>query len=159
MNNNRTILIKNTKKMDLKRGTLRANSYIFVLIKTSSIIKKITLAFCSFIFLLSSCKRDSAAESYYINGTWDVYEAYRSGEKTETLSKAFFTFGADSMQTNILGDTVYVPFSRDGRLIMQGGSYPIQFKIERFDKDTLELSAKIRKYSFLFKTLSRKKAQ
>lgn len=110
------------------------------------------------MLVLSACKKNSSAENYYINGTWDVFDAYRSGERTETLNKAFFYFESDSMQTNIMGDTVYVPYSRDGKMINQGGSFPIQFKIERFDKDTLELSAKIRKYSFLFKTLSRKKA-
>lgn len=106
--------------------------------------------------LFSACKRESSAEHYYIKGTWDVFEAYRSGVKTETLNNAFFTFEADSMQTNILGDTIHASIIRDGNIIHQGGTFPIQYKIERFQKDTLELSAKIRKYSFLFKTLSRK---
>ena len=145
--------------MALIRTALNAISYIFVQIKKSQIIKKLAFPLFTLIFIFSACKRDSAAENYYINGTWDVFEAYRGGERTETLDKAFFYFDADSMQTNIMGDTVHVPFSRDGKLINQGGSFPIQFKIERFDKDTLELSAKIRKYSFLFKTLSRKKAK
>lgn len=119
-------------------------------------IRKSAFFILAIIFLLSACKRDSIAEQYYINGTWDIFEAYRAGEKTETLSNAFFVFDSDSMQTNILGDTIHAPMVRTGDLIKQGGAFPIEYKIERFHKDTLELSAKIRKYSFLFKTLSRK---
>ena len=104
----------------------------------------------------SACVSENASENLYINGTWDVYEAYRSDVKTETLNNAFFHFTTDSIQTNILGDTIFTTLERDGKKLLQGGNFPIQYKIERFDKDTLELSAKIRKYSFLFKTLSRK---
>ena len=106
--------------------------------------------------LFITCNSDSSSENLYINGTWDVIDAYRSDVKTETLNNAFFHFTHDSIRTNLLGDTVTAPLEIDGRKLLQGGNFPIQYKIERFDKDTLELSAKIRKYSFVFKTLSRK---
>lgn len=111
------------------------------------------------IVVAIGCVSDRSSENLYINGTWDVIEAYRSDVKTETLNNAFFHFTHDSISTNILGDTVSTALEIDGRKLFQGGIFPIQYKIERFDKDTLVLSAKIRKYSFLFKTLSRKQME
>jgi hypothetical protein len=107
-----------------------------------------------FIALSAGCKRNEPMEEVYeLEGKWDIYEAYRNNELTNTLEDGYFLFSDSIMETNILGSPISGAYTLSSTSFSHNSSLPAEYKIISYSKDTLEVDTEIRNYRFKFRLL------
>ena len=86
-----------------------------------------------------------------IEGQWNVTKAIRGGRPTESLDGAFFTFTADgALTTNLLGDTVTVPFQLRKDTILQQSNIPTAYIIQELEGPAMLMNTTLRSTPFQF---------
>lgn len=117
--------------------------------------KSVTGYFVIGIFLLfaSGCKNDTVDDTKNLLGRWDIIEAKRGGQVTESLDQLFFEFFQDGkMRTNILGATENADYSMENMTIKQRKSQlEIDYKVDSLSDSVLEMSTTINRYEFKFR--------
>lgn len=118
--------------------------------KYKSVIGFTTLIF-SFLFLLG-CKSESVDNTDQLIGRWDIREAKRNGQATESLDQLYFEFFQDgNMKTNILGADEEATYELDNKTIRQRESQlPIDYMIESISDTSLIMNATINRFNFRF---------
>lgn len=118
--------------------------------KYKSVIGFTTLFF-SFLFLLG-CKGESVSNTDQLIGRWDIREARRNGQATESLDQLYFEFFQDgNMKTNILGADEEATYELDNKTIRQRESQmPIDYTIESISDTSLIMNATINRFNFRF---------
>ncbi len=115
-------------------------------------MRKLTFIFFTFIAALlsfSSCD-PSAKTNDKLQSKWMVHKAYRNGRITSTMENGFFIFWhLDSMETNILGESVKSAYKIQKNIIVTDSDLP-KFNVNNIGRDTLILETKINKYRFSF---------
>ena len=108
-----------------------------------------------FVFLLllgASCQDepDSAYQTEMFLGRWELSEALRNGEPTQTLGRAFFEFLPENkLLTNLAGVQEEYTYELQGEQLSQkGGRLPLDMKIDSLSDSTLVLSMTIRDTAF-----------
>lgn len=107
------------------------------------------------LFLLSpfGCKNESTGNSELLLGRWDIREAKRNGQTTESLDQLFFEFFQDgSMRTNILGTVEEATYQYDNTTLKQRESQvEIDYNVESLTDSFLVMTATINRYNFQFR--------
>lgn len=118
--------------------------------KYKSVIGFTTLIL-SFLFLLG-CKGESVDNTDQLIGRWDIREAKRNGQATESLDQLYFEFFQDgNMKTNILGADEEATYELDNNTIRQRESQmPIDYTIETISDTSLIMNATINRFNFRF---------
>ncbi|NRB52679.1 MAG: hypothetical protein HRU41_33770 [Saprospiraceae bacterium] len=118
--------------------------------KYKSVFGFTTLIF-SFLFLLG-CKSESVDNTDQLIGRWDIREAKRNGQATESLDQLYFEFFQDgNMKTNILGADEEATYELDDNTIRQRESQlPIDYTIESISDTSLIMNATINRFNFRF---------
>ncbi len=118
--------------------------------KYNSVIGFTSLIF-SFLFLLG-CNSESVDNTDQLIGRWDIREARRNGQATESLDQLYFEFFQDgNMKTNILGADEEATYELDSKTIRQRESQmPIDYTIESISDTSLIMNATINRYNFRF---------
>ncbi len=97
----------------------------------------------------STTKDDTSIKVEQLNGSWLVAKATRNGQATETLDGLYFRFSdSGQLSTNLLGSDVETPFELSGDKIMQKGTQPLEYKIEKVDAKELVLSTTLQEMEF-----------
>lgn len=105
-----------------------------------------------FVALCVACKSDEPMkEMYELEGKWEIYEAYRNNELTNTLEDGYFLFSDSTLETNILGSPISGSYKLTSTSFLHSSSLPVEYKIKSYSKDSLELDTEIRNYRFKFK--------
>lgn len=118
----------------------------------------IPYCFCLLILgLLTACQAEPQKEPDSITGYWEIKEAYRNGQQTESLDELFFEFFADgTMRTNISSFPANASYELKGNRIMQReGEMDIDYAIEQVSDSTLTLTTNIRNFNFRFDLVKR----
>lgn len=114
---------------------------------------RLLFLFCT-ICLLLACEptvTENEIKLSDIEGHWDVTRAIRDGRPTESLDGAFFNFSTDGLVTsNLLGDTLQVPFQLKGDTISQQLNSPIIYIIEEFEGPVMVVNTTLRSTPFQF---------
>ncbi|MBX2871122.1 MAG: hypothetical protein KTR30_03455 [Saprospiraceae bacterium] len=118
--------------------------------KYKSVIGFTTLIF-SFLFLFG-CKSETVDNTDQLIGRWDIREAKRNGQATESLDQLYFEFFQDgNMKTNILGADEEATYELDSKVIRQRESQmPIDYTIESISDTSLIMNATINRFNFRF---------
>ncbi|MEZ5043172.1 MAG: hypothetical protein R2828_24965 [Saprospiraceae bacterium] len=107
------------------------------------------------LFLLSpfGCKNESTGNSELLLGRWDIREAKRNGQTTESLDQLFFEFFQDgSMRTNILGTVEEATYQFDNTTLKQRESQvEIDYNVESLTDSFLVMTATINRFNFQFR--------
>lgn len=118
--------------------------------KYKSVIGFTTLIL-SFLFVLG-CKSETVDSTDQLIGRWDIREAKRNGQATESLDQLYFEFFQDgNMKTNILGADEEATYELDNKTIRQRESQmPIDYTIESISDTSLIMNATINRFNFRF---------
>lgn len=118
--------------------------------KNKSVIGLTTLFFS--ILFLFGCKGESVDNTDTLIGRWDIREARRNGQATESLDRLYFEFFEDgNMKTNILGADEEATYELDDNTIRQRDSQmPIDYTIETLSDTSLIMSTTINRFNFRF---------
>ena len=118
--------------------------------KNKSVIGLTTLFFS--ILFLFGCKGESVDNTDTLIGRWDIREARRNGQATESLDQLYFEFFEDgNMKTNILGADEEATYELDDNTIRQRDSQmPIDYTIETLSDTSLIMSTTINRFNFRF---------
>lgn len=118
--------------------------------KYKSVIGFTTLIL-SFLFVLG-CKSEPVNNTDQLIGRWDIREAKRNGQATESLDQLYFEFFQDgNMKTNILGADEEATYELDNKTIRQRESQmPIDYTIESISDTSLIMNATINRFNFRF---------
>jgi len=114
-------------------------------------------------FLLAACSSDTqeqAAEGVtedQMLGYWEIEEASRNDEPTESLDDLYFEFmKGGRMRTNLAGKPAEGTFElTDGVLEQRGTEMDVDYIVESVSEDELVLTTTLRNYDFRF-VLARK---
>lgn len=111
----------------------------------------LTTLFFSILFLLG-CEGDSLDNKDLLIGRWDIREAKRNGQATESLDQLYFEFFQDgNMKTNILGADEDATYELKEKTIRQRDSQmPIDYTVETISDTSLIMSATINRFNFRF---------
>ncbi|NRB62438.1 MAG: hypothetical protein HRU40_05305 [Saprospiraceae bacterium] len=107
--------------------------------------------------LLLGCQNESKQESTNLVGFWEIQEAYRNGQFTESLDELFFEFFEDgTMRTNITGipDDATYTFSKN-KIEQRESDLDIDYTIQNLSDSTLNLTTSIRDFNFRFLLVKR----
>ncbi len=115
------------------------------------------------IFLLAACGSDTqetAAKGLtedQLLGYWEIEEASRNDEPTESLDDLYFEFmKGGQMRTNLAGKPAEGTFEINGSVLEQRGTeMEVDYIVEAIEEDKLVLSTTLRNYDFRF-VLARK---
>jgi len=107
------------------------------------------------ICLICACAGDNQKiSSDQLLGKLEIREAKRNGKITKLLSGGFFDFkNANTMLTNIKGDTISHTYALSGNKISTTGTDPMDFDIIYVSADTIILTSQIGKSKFEFLTI------
>lgn len=106
------------------------------------------------IFTFVACNNDSSEKGTetedQLLGRWELVEATRNGQVTETLSSAYMEFMEDgTMATNLAGGREIVHYETDGTVLsVKDGRMPMDYTIERLEGDGLVLTMSMRDIPF-----------
>lgn len=104
-----------------------------------------------FIFL-ASCKQDRVPEQEInLEGKWNIYEAYRNNELTNTLQEGYFMFKDSLMETNILGEEISGTYFLEENVITHTSVLQADYKVVNYATDSMELTTTIQGFDFRFK--------
>ncbi|MCB0585811.1 MAG: lipocalin family protein [Phaeodactylibacter sp.] len=110
----------------------------------------------SMVLLGFSCNSEPENQQGMLLGRWELKEATRNGNPTESLSDLYFVFNADgSMNTNlpVPGMMEETRYKLDGSTIYQySDSLPdeVNYHIDKIEDSTLVLSTELRNFHFSF---------
>jgi len=118
--------------------------------KYKSVIGLTTLFFS--IFFLFGCEGESVDNSDLLIGRWDIREAKRNGQATESLDQLYFEFFQDgNMKTNILGADEDATYElKDNTIRQRESQMPIDYTVETISDTSLIMSATINRFNFRF---------
>lgn len=106
------------------------------------------------IFAVSACSSENAADSpaNKILGRWEIQEASRNGQITESLAQLYYDFAADGkMQTNLSGATESGTYEiNDMKLLQKDMQINAEYNIESLSDSLLVLTTKLRNSNFKF---------
>jgi len=109
------------------------------------------------ISLLSSCTSDAKLDDRtkdQLLGRWEIIEATRNGNPTETLDDLFFEFSEEGiMRSNILGASYKATYEIRADAIRQIGDengMDLEYIIESITDSTLILNTDLRRFKFHF---------
>lgn len=113
-------------------------------------IKIASLVLLTVACLLGACKNDEVDIESTIKGRWELEEAYRNGNATETLAGLYMDFKANGkMQTNITPEEETLTYEiKDKQILQRGGSLNAAFDIESINDSTLIVSTTIQEIPF-----------
>lgn len=116
-------------------------------------MRKAVYGYLLLFFAISvSCKRNEPLEEVYeLEGKWEIYEAYRNNELTNTLEDGYFLFSDSTMETNILGSPISGAYKLSKTSFSHDSSLPAEYQIISYSNDTLEVDTEIRNYRFKFR--------
>jgi hypothetical protein len=104
---------------------------------------------CAVLWLFAACASDSGVQQGDLQGTWHLAEAYRDGNKTETLTGAFFRFEApDKMTTNLLGEDVTTGYTLAKNSIETKGDEPMSYKVAKAEDGKMHLEFEVQGHQF-----------
>lgn len=111
----------------------------------------VALTLTSFFF--GGCKGEPDNTAQLLEGRWELVEATRDGQPSETLQDLYFEFLPDGqLNTNIAGGPESALYELDKKTIRQRQSrIEADYTIEEISAQTLVISANIRDYAFRFK--------
>lgn len=106
-----------------------------------------------FLLFASGCKKDKVDDSGKLLGRWDIIEATRNGQATESLDQLFFEFFQDGkMRTNILGATEDAVYSMESMIIKQRESQlEIDYTVDSLTDSVLNMYTTINRFNFRFR--------
>jgi len=106
-----------------------------------------------FLFFASGCNEDKVDDSGKLLGRWDIIEASRGGQATESLDQLFFEFFQDGkMRTNILGATEDAVYSMENMIIKQRESQlEIDYTVDSLTDSVLTMYTTINRFNFRFR--------
>jgi hypothetical protein len=125
-----------------------------VFLKIVPTMKWHSLVFASFFMFLLACQSDSSSSADVsaadLVGRWEIREATRSGQPTETLNGAFMQFEADgNMASNLVGTNESLQYELNGSILIQrGGRMDLDFTVESITDSVLILSMTMRDTPF-----------
>ncbi len=108
------------------------------------------------VLALSACGSEPENQQELLLGRWELAQATRNGNPTESLSELYFVFNEDgSMNTNlpVPGMAAQNQYKLDGRTLYQYNEESpdeLSYYIEEFGDSTLVLSTEIRNVRFSF---------
>ncbi|MEM1220386.1 MAG: hypothetical protein AAGH79_15800 [Bacteroidota bacterium] len=85
-----------------------------------------------------------------LTGRWELIEATRNGQVTETLSSAYMEFLEDgTLATNLAGGREVVNYETDGTVLsIKDGRMPMDYGIETLSESALVLTMSMRDIPF-----------
>lgn len=85
-----------------------------------------------------------------LTGRWELIEATRNGQVTETLSSAYMEFLEDgTLATNLAGGREIVNYETDGTVLaIKDGRMPMEYGIETLSESALVLTMSMRDIPF-----------
>jgi len=89
----------------------------------------------------------------HLLGRWELQQAFRNGQVTESLQELYFEFYQDGeMSTNILGASETAAYELDDNNLQQRDSQlDIDYRIEELSDSLLVLTTNLRNYDFRFR--------
>ena len=114
------------------------------------------IAFSGFLLMgILACGSEPQEEESpnQLLGRWDIRQAMRNGQPTESLDDLYFEFFQDGkMSTNLNNGTIEnASYEVEGNTIRQRESqFPVDYTIEEVNDSILVLSTEIRNYKFKF---------
>lgn len=103
------------------------------------------------LFTLLSCGSDGSKsiQIEQVEGNWQVTEAMRNQQATETLDGLFFRFSKNgTLSTNLLGADQETPFELSGNKILQKSEPPLEYTIDDVNEKQLTLSTSLEGMDF-----------
>jgi len=99
-----------------------------------------------------SCRQEPANDTDDLVGYWEIEEAFRNGQLTESLDELYFEFFQDgTMRTNISGVPAEASYELQGEKVLQRESeMDIDYTVQGLTDTTLTLSTTIRDFDFRF---------
>lgn len=122
------------------------------LINCSGIIRSLPIALIG-IFMLSSCGQEQDQnQEELILGRWEIQQAFRNGQPTESLDELYFEFFKDGkMRTNLMGTPETATYELDdSRLYQRESQMDIDYNIENLSDSTMVMTTQLRDYDFRF---------
>ena len=108
------------------------------------------------VFLVFGCKSDSNPLEELtvtdLNGKWIIYHATRNGNVTKSLEKGNFVFQDDSLvSSNLFSTSNNLNFTyANGAIVVEDEPNFNALKVEKFTKDTLILSSRLKGFDMEF---------
>ncbi len=102
--------------------------------------------------LFVACQSEPDNAEQLLMGRWEIQNAYRNGQPTQTLEGLFFEFSEDGlMKTNLPISAEAARYELEDGLIRQlDVDDPLEFEIVSISDSTLAMGSKIRKFDFRF---------
>ena len=104
------------------------------------------------ILVLSGCGQEQDDDKKeLILGRWEIQQAFRDGQATETLDKLYFEFFKDGqMRTNLMGAETATYELEDSQLYQRDSQMDIDYTIESIGDSTMVLTTQLRDSNFRF---------
>ena len=115
-------------------------------------LAKYLLAFS--LLTMVACNDDPTTDDTTVKdqltGRWELIEATRNGQVTETLSSAYMEFLEDgTLATNLAGGREVVNYETDGTILsIKDGRMPMEYGIETLSESALVLTMSMREIPF-----------
>ncbi len=103
---------------------------------------------------LSACQdTEETIRQEYLLGRWELQQAYRNGQVTESLQELYFDFYQDGkMSTNILGAPETATYElEENELRQRDSQMDIDYQVEELSDSLLILTTNLRNYDFRFR--------
>lgn len=103
---------------------------------------------------LAACQdSQETSRQEYLLGRWELQQAYRNGQVTESLQELYFEFFQDGkMSTNILGAPETATYElEENELRQRDSQMDINYQIEELSDSLLVLTTNLRSYDFRFR--------
>lgn len=107
---------------------------------------------------LSACQDGQEIDRQeYLLGRWEIQEARRNGQATESLEELYFEFFQDGkMTTNLLGVPETASYDlEENELRQRDSQMDIDYQIEELTDSLLVLTTNLRDYDFRFRLRKR----
>lgn len=101
-------------------------------------------------FVMMQCTTDAAVSTTDLEGRWNIKEAMRDGQPTETMTGMYFVFDAEgNLTNNMLGEEIAFTYELDGKKILQrGGPLAVDYSIVQLEGNELILTTELRNSPF-----------
>jgi hypothetical protein len=110
------------------------------------------LTLVSFLFLTGCGRERNVNQEELILGRWEIQQAFRNGQATESLDELYFEFFKDGkMRTNLMGTPETATYELDDSQLSQRDSQmDINYHIENLSDSSLVMTTRLRDYDFRF---------
>lgn len=106
------------------------------------------------LIALAACQdTQETSRQEYLLGRWELQQAFRNGQVTESLQELYFEFFQDGkMSTNILGASETATYElQENELRQRDSQMDIDYQIEELSDSLLVLTTNLRSYDFRFR--------